>query len=353
MPRTKIYAAIGILLVCVAAGAALLKPQGAGAGAGADMAAAAKAFLGTLSDAERAKVVKEFSDASRTAWHFVPLESRKGLQLRDMNEEQRKAASALLAACLSESGYKKASTIMDLEKILHAAETKSGKGRFARDPLRYYYTVFGQPKDEGKWGLSIEGHHLSLNFVVEDGKLISHTPAFFGANPAVVKNDHGVGPKNGTRVLADEEELAFKLLGLLDAAQRKAAIIADKAPQDIRGPVGTQAPSSAPEGLSATKLNESQLVTLRSMLKACADKMRSECCEADLKAIEDAGIEKVHFAWAGAEKPGIGHYYRLQGPTFLVEFVNVQPDGDGNPANHIHSVWRDLKGGDFGLPVKK
>jgi hypothetical protein len=185
--------------------------------------------------------------------------------------------------------------------------------------------------------------------VVEDGKLVSHTPAFFGANPAIVKDNHGVGPKNGARVLAEEEELAFKLLSLLDAAQRKTAIIAEKAPADIRGPVGAQAPKGDPEGIPAAKLNESQVTTLRALLKACAEKMRSECCEADLRAIEDAGIEKVHFAWQGAEKPGIGHYYRLQGPTFLVEFVNVQPDGDGNPANHIHSVWRDLKDGDFGL----
>ncbi len=350
MPRTKVYAAVAILVVCVASGAALLKPEGAGA----DMTAAAKAFLATLDEGQRAKALTEkFSDASRTNWHFIPMESRKGVQHRDMNEEQRKAAGALLAACLSESGYKKASTIMELEKILNAAETKSGKGRFARDPLRYYYTIFGEPKEEGKWGLSIEGHHLSLNFVVEGGKLVSHTPAFFGANPAIVKDNHGVGPKNGTRVLAEEEELAFKLLGSLEAAQRKAAIIADKAPADIRGPVGTQAPASEPAGLTVAKLSESQVATLRSLLKACAEKMRSECCEADLKAIEDAGIEKVHFAWAGAEKPGIGHYYRLQGPTFLVEFVNVQPDGDGNPANHIHSVWRDLKEGDFGLPRKK
>src|SRR5262245_30116865 len=343
--------AIAILLVFVFvfSGAALRKPQSAGS----DMTVAARSFLDTLSEEQRSKAVKEFGDTSRVDWHFIPKDARKGLQLRDMNEKQRKAAEALLAACLSEVGYKKATTIESLERILHAAETKSGKGKFARDSLRYFYTIFGQPKEEGKWGLSIEGHHLSLNFVVENGKLVSHTPAFFGANPAIVKDDHGVGPKNGTRVLAEEEELAFTLLGSLDATQRKTAIIADKAPADIRGPVGTQPPQDPPAGIPAAKLMESQVATLRSLLKACAEKMRSECSEADLKAIEDAGIEKVHFAWAGAEKPGIGHYYRLQGPTFLVEFVNVQPDSDGNPANHIHSVWRDLKQGDFGLPIKK
>jgi hypothetical protein len=341
--RPKTYALVALVVAFVAAGA-LKAPT---------LPTAAKSFLDTLSEAERAKVVKDFGDMSRTDWHYVPLPTRKGLQLRDMSDEQKKAAHALLAACLSESGYQKASTIMELEKILNAAEKKSGKGKFARDPLRYYFTIFGEPKADGEWGLSIEGHHLSLNFLIKDGKIVSHTPAFFGANPAVVKDDYGVGPKKGTRVLAEEEELAFKLLQSLSADQRKAAIIAAKAPQDIRGPVGTQAPQDAPAGLPAEKLTQPQVETLRSLLEACSNKMRPERSEAELKAIDEAGIGKVHFAWAGAQEPGIGHYYRLQGPTFLVEFVNVQPDGDGNPANHIHSVWRDLKHGDFGLPLKK
>jgi len=354
MPRRKTYAVVGIVVLFVGAGALKQFADMAAADKAAkqapDMASAAKAFLDTLSDEQRAKVVKKFDDASRTDWHFIPKETRKGLQLREMDETQRKAADRLLAAFLSEVGHRKARTIMDLEKILNAAEKKSGKGRFNRDYLRYYYTIFGEPAAEGRWGLSIEGHHLSLNFVVDGGKLVSHTPAFFGANPAVVKNDHDVGPKRGTRVLAEEEELAFKLLASLEPAQRKVAVIADKAPADIRGPVGTQAPDGPPEGLSAARMNPSQVGTLQALLEACAEKMRSECSQSDLKAIEDAGIENVYFAWAGAEREGIGHYYRLQGPTFLVEFVNVQPDGDGNPANHIHSVWRDLKRGDFGLP---
>jgi hypothetical protein len=347
MSRSKVYVLAVILLAVFACAA--LRPQGAGA----DMTAAAKAFLGTLSGEQRAQTVKKFDDMARTDWHFIPKETRKGLQLREMNDEQRKAADALLVACLSEAGHKKARTIMELEHILHAAETKSGKGKFLRDPQRYYYTIFGEPGEKGKWGLSIEGHHLSLNFVVEDGKLVSHTPAFFGANPAVVRENHGVGPQKGTRVLAEEELLGFRLLHSLNPEQRKTAIIAAKAPADIRGPVGEQAPQGQPEGIAAAKFDESQLGTLRSLLKAVAEKLRSECSEADLAAIDKAGIGKVHFAWAGAEKEGIGHYYRLQGPTFLVEFVNVQPDADGNIANHIHSVWRDLERGDFGLPRKK
>jgi hypothetical protein len=344
MPRRS--TCLALVLLVVACGAVLLKAPSAGE----DMTKAAAAFLATLNDEQRAKTVIAFDDKSRLDWHFIPKDYRKGLQLREMDERQQKAARSLLAATLSEMGRDKAETIMELESILNKLE--GSKARFKRDPLRYYFTVFGKPQAEGRWGLSIEGHHLSLNFVVENGKLVSDKPAFFGANPAVVKDDYGVGPKKGTRVLAAEEQLAFKLLHSLSPDQRKAAVIAEKAPADIRAAGTPQPPLTAPEGVAAAKLDESQVTTLRALLAAAAQKMRGESSERDLKAIDDAGIGKVYFAWAGADREGIGHYYRVQGPTFLIEFVNTQPDSAGNPANHIHMVWRDPQHGDFGVPIK-
>jgi hypothetical protein len=337
------------LSLFIGSGAALLKPENAGE----DMTKGAHAFLASLDEGQRAKAVMDFDDKARLAWHFIPMEHRKGLQLREMNEKQQKAARGLLAACLSELGSEKAQTIMQLEDILHKLESERKTGRFKRDSLRYYFTVFGTPRTEGKWGLSIEGHHLSLNFVVENGKLVSDKPAFFGANPAVVKDEYGVGPKKGTRVLAAEEQLAFKLLHSLSGDQRKLAVTANKAPSDIRGAGTPQPPQAQPAGIPAAKLDESQVSILRALLKAAAEKMRGESSERDLKAIEDIGIEKVYFAWEGADREGIGHYYRLEGPTFLVEFCNTQPDSAGNPANHIHMVWRDPLNGDFGVPIKK
>ncbi|MEX0586980.1 MAG: DUF3500 domain-containing protein [Pirellulales bacterium] len=319
-------------------------------GPGADMTVAGGKFLATLSAEQKTVVLLKYDDPARLDWHFIPKATRKGLQVKEMNAGQRQAAHALLSSALSQLGYEKAQTIMSLESILHELE-KSKTGGNIRDPQRYYVTLFGEPKLDAKWGLSIEGHHLSLNFVVQDGKIVSSTPSFFGANPAEVKSSTGVGPKPGTRVLKLEETLAFDLLKSLDEQQKKAAVISTEAPKEIRAAGEAQAPSTPPEGLAADKLNDSQRKTLRSLIEAYAANMPKEVADERLKAIREAGVANIRFAWYGASQPGVGHYYRVDGPTFLIEFVNVQPDAAGNPANHIHSVWRDVAG-DFAIPRK-
>ena len=315
--------------------------------AGADMTQTARDFLAGLSADQRATATMKFDDKRRLDWHFIPKDTRKGLQVKQMNEEQRKLAHGLLHSAVSQLGYDKAKTIMSLEAILHELE-KGRSGAPLRDPERYYFTIFGQPSESDRWGLSVEGHHLSLNFVVDGGKVASVTPAFFGANPADVRSDVKVGPPKGTRVLRAEEDRAFELLKSLSAEQRAKAVIADKSPADIRGAGEPQPPQSEPEGLSASQLSGEQQKILWSLLEAYTDNMTPEMGQKRLAEVRDAGIQKVYFAWAGPDKPGIGHYYRVQGPTFVIEFCNVQPDGAGNPANHIHSVWRQMDG-DFGI----
>jgi len=309
---------------------------------------AAQAFVKTLSAEQKKTALLPYSSALRTDWHFIPKDERKGLQVKHMTKPQRAAALSLLKSSLSAAGYKKTTTIMKMEGLL--AELEGGKGRNIRDPLRYYFTVFGEPADKGRWGLSIEGHHLSLNFVFEGGEVVSSTPAFFAANPATVQN------KNekfaiGARVLRDEEQLGFDLVNALNKKQLSAALIADKAPREIRAAGEPQPPAAKAVGVAAKQLNKKQVKLLQKLIKTYAASMRNDVSDARMKAIDEAGIGAVHFAWAGATEPGVGHYYRIQGPTFLIEFVNTQPDAAGNPANHIHCVWRDTAG-DFALPVK-
>jgi hypothetical protein len=342
------WSPIAIALVCVIAGSGWFWFKVVDAGA--DMSAAAEKFLGSLSDEQKSAATLKYDDPARLDWHFIPKDKRKGLQVKDMKPEQRKLAHALLAAALSEAGYEKASTIMELEAILRELEKQRTSGPI-RDPERYYFTIFGKPGLEGHWGLSVEGHHLSLNFAVQDGRLVSTTPSFFGANPATVKTNAGVGPKVGTRILKDEEQLAFDLVNSFDEAQLKVAMLSDEAPRDIRGPTGAQPLEAVPEGLSVEKFTDAQKKTLWSLLEAYANSMPKEVAQRRLSRIKDAGVDQVRFVWAGARKPGIGHYYRVQGTTFLIEFVNTQPDSAGNPANHIHSVWRDMEG-DFNIAKK-
>jgi hypothetical protein len=263
-----------------------------------------------------------------------------------MNQHQRDLAHKLLRSALSQVGYDKAATIMELEQILRALEGE--QGRFRRDHLRYYFSIFGKPALGGKWGLSVEGHHLSLNFVIHDGKVTSHTPAFFGSNPALVKGNVGVGPKMGTRVLDQEETLAFDLLRSLGEAQAKLAVIAEKAPRDIRAAGESQPPQTDPVGLSAGSMDQNQRELLLAIIRAYTENMPATVAAQEWSEIRDGGVENIHFAWAGATEEGIGHYYRIQGPTFLVELCNTQPDSAGNPANHVHTVYRSMKG-DFAL----
>lgn len=318
---------------------------------GENMTAAAQAYLKTLDKDQTATSLMDYDTEQRIGWHFIPKDHRKGLQIKHMNAEQRKAALALLNSALSKVGYDKARKIMELEAVLHELE-KAKPGGNIRDPERYYYTVFGKPAEDARWGLSIEGHHLSLNFVVEDNEVISSTPTFFAANPTVIKKGMGDVMEVGTRVLAKEETLAFKLVQSLDDGQRQKAIIADEAPREIRAAGEPQSPPYSPDGIAIGDLNDQQTKTLKMLIGTYARNLPDDVAKARLKDIREAGEDKIHFAWAGPDKPGIGHYYRIQGPSFVIEFVNTQPDAAGNPASHIHCVWRDPRG-DFAIPAGK
>ncbi len=318
------------------------------AGPGEKMTEFASAWLDSLTPEQRETALLTYEDESRVGWHFIPMDWRKGLQVRDMSPEQREIAANLLRSSLSAMGNQKARRIMQFEGLLN--EIEGGNGRFARDPERYYFTLFGEPTNDGTWGLSIEGHHMSLNFVVEDGNVIATTPQFFAANPAVVLTPNNSGMPYGERILAKEELLAFVLVNSLDDEQRTAAIIAETAPEEIRAAGEPQPPQDEAVGIETGSLSTSQQNVLRELVEEYIAAMPSVVADERRADLEAAGFENIKFAWAGAIEPGIGHYYRIQGPTFLIEFVNTQPDAAGNPANHIHCVWRDMRG-DFAIPV--
>ena len=302
--------------------------------AGGEMARAATNFLNALTSDQQQKASFEFKNDERVNWHFIPRE-RKGLPLKEMAPEQRALAHALLSSGLSERGYMEAISITSLEQILRDME--QGKGP-VRDPERYFFSIFGKPGDQGLWGWRVEGHHVSLNFTVMNGKAVAGTPAFLGTNPGVVRD----GPRKGLRVLALEEDLGRQLAKSLDDEQKKTAILSGDAPKEIITGNSRKAMLENAGGISVAKLTEPQRQVFMSLLDVYAHRLRAELAEADLRKIMDAGIDKVTFAWAGGMEPGEPHYYRMHGPTFLVEYDDTQ-----NNANHIHTVWRDLQN-DFG-----
>ncbi len=312
------------------------------------LVAAAKAFLASLNDGQKATASLAYGSEQRVGWHFIPMDTRKGLPLMDMQEEQKTAAMALLRAAVSQVGYDKTTKIMQLESVLLQLEGPKSEGR--RNPEKYYFTLFGEPALKQDWGLSVEGHHLSLNFSMNGNQIVDSTPQFLGANPAELKDTYGDQFKKGLRVLRDEEQLAFELVNSLDEGQLAKAMLAGEVPSEIRAAGEPQPPTDAARGIAASELTAEQLATLKSVMEAYSKKMRPSVATQRWELIEDAKLDNVHFAWSGAKKPGIGHYYVIQGPTMVIEFINVQADAAGNPANHIHCVWRDLQG-DFNLPI--
>ena len=300
---------------------------------GVRMLQAARSYLGTLTADQREAGSWAFAAEQRHDWHFVPRE-RYGVRLKDMTLEQREAAHRLLASVLSPQGYRKATGVLQLEGILGAIEGRPDR----RDPENYWMNVFGTPSAEGPWGWRFEGHHISLNFTAAGDELPSVTPRFIGSNPHVVRE----GPFAGWRLLAGEEDTARELMASLSASQRDRAVIVEDAPRDIVTGNARRVELDRFEGIPASELDDDQRGILRRLVRLYVDNADEAVAEHEMRRIEDAGFGTLHFAWAGGLEPGEGHYYRIHGPTLLVEYDNVQ-----GGANHVHSVVRDPEN-DFG-----
>lgn len=336
-----------LLLAAVLAGAAIGPMIAAGRSSDA-MRGAAQKLMKSLEPSQLKQAAFPFESDELTHWHFIPTEMfpRKGLLMRDMNPQQRQLAHDLLKAGLSQRGYLTASSIMDLEtvlKALEAAERAAGpqppRGQvLERDPGKYFISFFGTPSEKDSWGWRVEGHHVSLHFTVVNGTLVASSPQFFGSNPAEVRE----GPKKGLRILGAEEDAARALLQSLDAAQKTKAIINVTAPGDMLTMNTLDITPLDPSGLDAGAMTAAQRDLLMKLLDVYIGKMAGDIADDRLARVRKAGVEKITFAWAGETERGKKHYYRIQGPTFLVEYDNTQNDG-----NHIHSVWRDFNG-DFG-----
>jgi Protein of unknown function (DUF3500) len=300
----------------------------------AEMVAAAQQFLGTLTDAQRVQATYPLTDAERENWNFVPIE-RKGLSFRNTSTTTQAYGIALLRSGLSHTGTAQAQAIMQLELFLKELE-KDTKGR--RDPANYLVTIFGEPAADKSWGWRFEGHHLSINFTIVDGKHVFYAPSFMGTNPAEVRS----GPRKGERVLAAEEDLGLALINSLDAEQRKVAIFAEKALTEIVTTNKPRVDPLAPAGIAAAQLKPAQREKLLGLLKVYLARARPELADETFAKISAAGLDKITFAWAGGLDRSQQTYYRIQGPTFLIEFDNSQGNG-----NHIHTTYREFKG-DFG-----
>ncbi|WP_119462230.1 DUF3500 domain-containing protein [Rhodospirillaceae bacterium SYSU D60014] len=296
--------------------------------AGEVMTRRAIEFVEGLSADQRRAALHGFDEDRRRDWHYVP-RRRPGLPLKAMDEAQRERAWALVGTALSETGYRKARGVVDLEAILGELTGEVDR----RDRLNYAVALFGTPGSAEPWSWRVEGHHLSLTFTIVPDEGVAATPTFFGANPNQVPDGHRHA---GLRILADEQDLAFALVQGLEAVQREAAVIADRSMGDILTGPGREQSLRTPAGLPLADMSEAQRDGMMHLLGAYVGNMEQAVAGRQWTRIREAGVERLHFAWAGSLAPGRPHYYRIHGPTLVIEYDNTQ-----NGANHAHSVWHD------------
>jgi uncharacterized protein DUF3500 len=302
--------------------------------AAGDIEAAVHAWLDGLDDAQRTHATFPFDTGDRFVWAYTP-GTREGLALRDMGPEQRDAAQAIVRASLSNRAAGEVASVIALEAVLGEVERAAGRGGWQRrDPELYWFAVFGEPDPRTPWSWRVGGHHVAVHVTLADGEVIGTTPSFLGANPAVVPS----GPQQGFRALAGEEAFARSLLSNMTPAERRAAVVSDRAPADILTENAQRAdPTDVPHGVRHADLQRLQQAELERLIRHYVDRARPDVADWQWERIVADGLGEVTFAWAGAEEPGRGHYYAVRGPRFLIEYDNTQ-----NGANHIHAVWRDL-----------
>ena len=301
---------------------------------------AANALLKSLDASQTEKINIPIDSEERKIWYYTPI-SRCGLMLKEMTEPQRALAMKLLKATLSEQGAEKAIAIMQLEIILKELENSPPENE-RRDPLKYYFSIFGKPSNNTVWGWRIEGHHVSLNFTSDGKKIASGTPLFMGTNPGIVPS----GNHKGYQIQKGEANLAFELLNSFDAEQEKKAIYSTTAPYEMLTENSKKIGYLKDEGIAFSELNGPQQKLLMKIIATYVASYPFGFADEFMRKIEKAGLDKIKFAWSGDKVyGGKGHYYRIQNDVLLIEYDNVQ-----NQANHLHTVVRDLTN-DFGEEV--
>jgi hypothetical protein len=294
--------------------------------------AAAEAFLGTLSAEQKASVLFAYNDhAQRVLWSNLPgpMVKRRGIKLGAMDEAQRKASMGVLAAALSESGYSKILAIVEAEEVLKKSSGNPPGLEFGRD--EFFFSFVGKPSTNSPWMLQFGGHHLALNVTISGAEGVL-TPSLTAAQPAVYEVEGRT-----VRPLGKENDLAFQLMGALDADQRKSAILGATFRDIVLGP-GRDGKTLAPEGAKVSTFTGVQKELLMKLVAEWVGILDSGAASVKLEEIR-SHLSETWFAWSGPTTPGSAAYFRIQGPTVIIEYA--PQNLGGVPQNHIHTIYRD------------
>ena len=298
-------------------------------------ASLANSFLSSLTGEQKSKTVFPLDNEERFNWHYVP-KSRKGIALRELSDEQKTRALDLLKSCLSPKGFAKTIDIIELEKVLKVLENQPDDEY--RNSGKYYLSIFGKPDDKNAWGWRFEGHHISFNFSSIRNILTSGTPGFLGSNPAIVPS----GPQQGKQVLKEETDAGFALIQSFNESQVQNALT-KASPRDIITGASRKAILESNEGIPYSAMTKDQQALFMNVIHIYVHRYTKLFADNMIREITEAGLNNLRFVWSGSQKAdGKPYYYRIQGPTIIIEYENSQ-----NNTNHIHTVVRDLKH-DFG-----
>ena len=301
---------------------------------------AASSFYDNLDAKARNKALFHYLDGERIFWYYPPL-NRHGLPLKDMTKELKSLVFTLLETGLSSDAFNQTLQIINHELILKELEIRENIKTFVRDPERYYFTIFGNPKSKDPWGWRFEGHHVSIHFSIWSDKIISVTPLFLGVNPAEVKD----GDSKGLRILKKREDLAFELVNSMSKDQHHIATIYENTPKDIITYNSSRVTVPVVEGISWDELKIGQQKLLKLLIAEYVNQVNPNLVKSKLEYLESNTLNSVKFGWAGGINLGEAYYYRIHGGNLFIELDNYQ-----SGANHVHSVWRDVEN-DFAQDV--
>ncbi len=320
----------------------------------AQMTAHGAALLNGLSTEQQDVALFALDDQeARTRWSNLPasLYDRSGVRMGDLDDEQRRMVHALLRASTSSQGYQKIAAIIWIEDVLSAEASAQGPvgERMRRlieswDASNYWLSFYGDPRADSRWGWLLTGHHLATSFTVVDSQ-VAFTPLFLGAEPYEIMT----GPYAGFRALSHEVERGFELVQSLTDVQRQEAVVSDDIPGDVLNGPGRKAllQEQRYEGVAGSALDKTQQLLLWHLVEEYVRNADHDAANAQLDAIRQDGMDALYFAWMGpADDITKRYYYRVHGPSVLIEYVRERGVG-GTAANHVHSIVRD-PGNDYG-----
>jgi hypothetical protein len=335
--RTATLTCLGLsaITLAVAAQRGGTGRQSAAGGAGdatARIVASAQALMKTLDDTGRTRVQFPFEGPQRTRWSNLPsgIFKREGLRVGDLSAPQRAAVMSLLQTALSEEGFQKARDIMRGDEVLRTGGGGRG-GRGGGGPTfgedEYYLAFLGTPSVTTPWILQFGGHHLAINLTMA-GAQATMAPSLPATQPAKFTIEGRT-----VRPLGDENDKAFALINALDGKQRSQAIFTHNVSDLVLGP-GNDGRTIQPEGIPASALTAAQQTMLWDLAREWVGIAHDAFAAPRMDEIK-GHLGDTYFAWSGPTTNGSAAYFRIQGPTLVIEY------SPQNGVDHIHTIYRD------------